>query len=288
MLRRIFTTVLLLAVFGCGRGAEKLARDLGNEDRSTRQEAAQRLLGMGDAAVPALISAVESGNDTAKYIAAQILGKLGDKRAVGPLMQLLKHDHEYIRAVAAEALGKLGDRRVLGPLSIAAKDSFSVVRKSAIEAIGNFRSPDMVPLLLSALKDPSPDVRKNAVAALAYFQSNIELANPRDDVIDAIEAAASDPDESVRYVAVQALGNLRDRTAVPILIDMIAWNEDISDWNEPSTWVRQEAVIALGKIGDLDAVKPLEEFLSRAGKDEQKVTLKVLEDLTGNKYILED
>ncbi len=288
MLRKILILAFLLAVSGCGEETEKLAQKLGDEDRVTRERAAHRLLGMGKAGVPALISTLESGNDTAKYIAAQVLGKLGDKRAVDPLIQLLDYDHEYIRAAAAEALGKLGDRRVLEPLAAATKDSFDVVRKSAIAAIGNFRSPDMVSLLLSSLKDPSPEVRKNAVAALSYFQSNIGLANPQDEIIDSIEAAAYDPDESVRYVVAQSLGTLRDRTAVPILIGMIAWDRGIGDWDEPSTWVRQEAVIALGKIGDLDAVKPLEEFLSHGNQDEQRVTLKVLEDLTGNEYILED
>ena len=48
--------------------------------------------------------------------AAEALGYLGDTRAVGPLIQILKDEEPLVRGSAAFALGKLNDTRAVGPL----------------------------------------------------------------------------------------------------------------------------------------------------------------------------
>ena len=48
--------------------------------------------------------------------AAWALGKIGDKRAVEPLIEALKHEHVGLRATSADSLGELGDERAVEPL----------------------------------------------------------------------------------------------------------------------------------------------------------------------------
>ncbi len=52
----------------------------------------------------------------------RLLGKLGDKRAVLPLIEALKDEDEDVRKEAAEALGELEDKRAVVPLIEALKD----------------------------------------------------------------------------------------------------------------------------------------------------------------------
>jgi len=275
---------VLLAVAlldGCTgeKAARRLVKGLRSSNRSARLNAGERLVALGPAAVPALIEAVETGSDTVKYIGAQVLGRISDPRATEALIKLLSHRHEHIRAVAAEALGRLGDQRAVGPLVSTLSDPFADVRKEAALGLGHLRAASAIDTLIHVLaEDTDTEVRINAIRSLALIQSRLGTRKAHDGLIDAIEIAAQDLDDNVRYVAVQCLGNMRDRTAVSILIARL---------NDPNTHIRQESARALSKIGDLRAVEPLTELFSRADADEAKVIETALENLTGQDYELE-
>jgi HEAT repeat protein len=91
-------------------------RDINKEKRRT----AVMKLGMlgGDDAIRALIRTVE--NDYEDLIvrgrAALMLGKLGDTRAVTPLIKALEAPGYQIPLHAAQALGQLRDPRAIAPL----------------------------------------------------------------------------------------------------------------------------------------------------------------------------
>ena len=70
--------------------------------------------------------------------AADMLGQLGDVRAVEPLIACLKDQDKDIRAIAADALGELEDARAVEPLIACLKDQNSDVRYSAADALGNW------------------------------------------------------------------------------------------------------------------------------------------------------
>jgi HEAT repeat protein len=64
------------------------------------------------------------------------LAKIGDKRAVKPLCELLVNDKESrVRAAAARAVGELKDQTAVTPLIGALKDSDSQVRGDAASAL---------------------------------------------------------------------------------------------------------------------------------------------------------
>lgn len=76
-----------------------------------------------------------SSNDKARLAAVVSLARLGDKRAMKPLVAALGDPNAQIRTVAAAALGKLGHKAALPTLkSVATDDVDPGVRASAKEA----------------------------------------------------------------------------------------------------------------------------------------------------------
>ena len=67
--------------------------------------------------------------------AAEALGRLGDVRAFEALVEASGSHHESVRAAAAEALGRLGDVRAVGPLTRALDDTFECVWRAAEQAL---------------------------------------------------------------------------------------------------------------------------------------------------------
>ena len=68
------------------------------------------------------IAELEHGDWHGKGEAARALGKLGDIRAVEPLVAALEDEDYGVAMAAAEALGALGDSRAVEPLIAALED----------------------------------------------------------------------------------------------------------------------------------------------------------------------
>jgi HEAT repeat protein len=80
------------------------------KDRRTDRgwsDVADDLAKLGPSAVPRLIRALRDNDCMARSVAAWALGKLGDRRAVEPLKELLGDGNADIRKAAAEALKRL-------------------------------------------------------------------------------------------------------------------------------------------------------------------------------------
>lgn len=127
------------------------------------------LAALGPPAVPHLIAALKRDPPTVRACAALALGKIGDARAIDPLLKALREDGPLVpffagmalvelrqpltepltamlqdpdwhaRVLAAEMLGMLGDERATGPLEQAANDPDERVRTAATEALQRHR-----------------------------------------------------------------------------------------------------------------------------------------------------
>jgi HEAT repeat protein len=110
-------------------------RDYNKEKRRT----AVMKLGLvgGDQAITALILAVQNRNEDliVRGRAALMLGKLGDPRAVFPLIKALDAPGMQTPINAAQALGKLGDQRAIKPLLLLASSDDEKLRSTALEAL---------------------------------------------------------------------------------------------------------------------------------------------------------
>lgn len=174
--------------------------------------------------------------------AAVSLGRVGDTRAVDPLITALNDEDSSVRLNAAVSLGEIGDPRAIGPLIETLNDETPEVWRNVTEALGKFGEPAVDPLIavLSDRNQQSSYVRPQAALALGY------TGNAR--AVDPLIKALQDEEWLVRSQAARALGYIGDLKAVEPLIEAL----DDEEWT-----VLGSVATALGKIGDPKAVDPL-------------------------------
>ena len=124
---------------------------------------------IGKPAVETLITALQDRDPVIRMIAAEALGKIGDKRAVEPLINLL--EDEEVKIVAAEALGKIGDKRAINPLiKWALEDNYFAI--TAFKALGEIGKPAIEPLIEVLVKSEDWDITKLAKKTLKEIDPN--------------------------------------------------------------------------------------------------------------------
>ncbi len=171
-------------------------------------------------------------NYKVRLACADSLGRIGDRFAVAPLIDVVKDEGEksvYLRESAVSALGLLGDTRAVDPLVsiIETKqgimDKFSFLKERAIEAItrmgfgGNER---VFKALKNSLSDESSQVRINAIEAL------MDSDNPK--AFDTIkECMLNDTDEEVKKNALIALYNMSDRSILDEVIKSPKYSDSL-------------------------------------------------------------
>ena len=166
-----FAAVLVMAItFESALAPGDYYVDLLSDDNAGvrwRKMAAEILGQLGDRrAVDPLIKALSHHNYDVRQAAAEALGQLGDDRAVDPLSKALADDDRWVRLAAAEALGQLGDKQAADSLINALSDNYFSVRRTAAKALGELGDKRAVDPLVKALSDDSSDVRKAAKTAL--------------------------------------------------------------------------------------------------------------------------
>jgi HEAT repeat protein len=111
--------------------------------------------------------------------AAEQLGRLGDSRAVAPLIDVLQNAENYYhvvtRAAAAMALGKLGTTPAIDALRTAINDSSAEVSSESILALAALRATDALPALIEIIRNFNGYylnvTRHAAVRALGQFRA---------------------------------------------------------------------------------------------------------------------
>ena len=260
---------LCVGLLSCAaQQAEYYIDQLDDSRRQVRLDASHALVQLGGAAIEPLLDRATAGSDSLRYITAQILGQIGDRRAIPFLTSLLRDDNRYVREQAVRALGQLDAPRLHPTLaSVLAADSVPEVRGAAAWSLGNLRDTTAVPSLVRALTDTVPSVRRQALAALQFLWTPAAEAAALD--------ALRDRDDNVRYIAAQLLGHHRTHRALDALCLALA---------DDNIWVRTESARTLGRIGDTTAVRPLERmFAEREGPDHEAAK-EALHLLTGLNY----
>ncbi len=82
------------------------------------------------------------------------------------------------RAAAATILGNIGDRSAVGPLISLLNDKDPKVREKAVTALNSVLDPRAVEPLIGALKDPDADVKREATRALRAITGESFGKNP--------------------------------------------------------------------------------------------------------------
>lgn len=160
---------------------------------------------------------------------ADALGKIGDRYAVAPLIDLVQDEEEksvYLKESAASALGAIGDMRAIDPLVsiLEAKqgflDKFSFLKERVIEALGklNLDNGKVLRALKKSLLDSSPMVRINAIEAIMNSDS--------EEAPDLIRDCLKDEDKEVQKNALIAMYNLEGRD----VLDDVLLSKEYSDY----------------------------------------------------------
>lgn len=163
---------------------------------------------------------------------ADALGRIGDRFAVAPLIDVVKDEDEksiYLRESAVSALGLLGDTRALDPIVSILEtkqgilNKFTFLKERAIEALIKMGFGDnerVYKALKDSLSDESSQVRINAIEAL------MDSENPK--AFDTIKACLiNDNDEEVKKNALIALYNMSDRSILDDVINSKVYSDKL-------------------------------------------------------------
>ena len=163
-------------------------------------------------------------NYRVRLACADALGRIGDRFAVAPLIDVVTDEDEksvYLRESAVSALGLLGDARAVDPLVSILEtkkgimDKFSFLKERAIEALSKMGFNDnerVFKALKNSLMDESSQVRINAIEAL------MDSDHPK--AYETIkECLENDSNVEVRKNAMIALYNISDRSILDEVIN---------------------------------------------------------------------
>jgi HEAT repeat protein len=183
------------------QAVEPLIAALASADAWLAPRIADILARHGDAVVDPLLTVLGgSGSHPARAWAANVLGEVKAQRAFPTLVRCLDDADEEVRAKAATALGRLGDRRAVHPLlDHLLTDPAPFVRVRIATTLGQLGGPEVMDRLVRSLGDPAWWVRMRAVEALEQIGSPVE---------GPLVIALNDPDPEIRRRAAVALERL--------------------------------------------------------------------------------
>jgi hypothetical protein len=135
-----------------------------------------------------------SSSDKERISAVTALGRLGDKRALRPLVAALRDDSPTVRAIAAAALGKLGHRASIPALRETTSDHDPLVRKRAQEALAQVHSANGLPAPGSEALPATPPASSVASKppVRAGFGSAPRATPARPDLFVVVKSATDD------------------------------------------------------------------------------------------------
>ena len=199
------------------------------------------------------------------------------ERTFSLMLELLQDEAPEVRRVAVESLGKIGDPRAVDPILSLQHDPAAIVREASVLAMGRLKptaTEGVVALLTQALEDPVESVRQAAVVAVGEIEPGTRLLQPvvgllrssdarvrraavqallqidASQSIPALVAAGRDSDAEVRQGIVAAVGEWGGAAVSPWLRERLA--------EDSAPGVRAEAAYRLGLLSDLDVRAALE------------------------------
>lgn len=191
-------------------------------------------------AIEVLIAALEDRDDRTeaggyplRRNAARALGKLGDHRAIPPLLRALECTDFYVREAAAQSLEKLGDsgciprliellnNRVPGTLPAPEPPHLIQPFDAILEALGTLGAIDAIPDILPFLDHSIPRVRYAAARAMYQLTPNPEIASQYG---DRLVAALSNDDLQLRRTVLADIGAIGYLPAADAIAQTLAEN----------------------------------------------------------------
>jgi HEAT repeat protein len=228
------------------------------------------LVEIGSAVTLRVTDVLRDSDFGARWHAAEVLGEIGDTRAVEPLIELLGDSNDTVQRSAIESLGKLKDTRALVRIaklySLQEKTDLDFLLKpTIIRALGNF-GPEAVDELIRMLKSDD-------ITILAFAQRSLRQIGPP--ASGALLEVLDSKLEYARWVAVTLLGEFRQVEAIEPLIGLLDSEESL---------IKTQAADSLVLIGE-PAVEPLIAALTGRPLEIRKNAAKVLGRIGGKRAL---
>jgi HEAT repeat protein len=257
---------LALGQLGDVRAIGPLIEVLKDSDESVRSKAVGPLSNFSHSPVVELfIQMLKDRRWSAEMLPniARFLGKMGDKRAIDPLIKSLNYSNKLRCGFALDYESRENGRYV--PLFAGLK--VEEPRLAVVEALNQLTGSSAVELLFNILRQPNHPLRPDAAKALGNLG---ELSQLR--LINALQ----DEDSFVRQSAAEALGNIGDEHAVPALIEALDDEDDE---------VRLSAIESLRWIDNKKAVEPLMHQLGDSNWQVREAAIRALSRLRDDRAI---
>lgn len=249
-----------------------LVNALNNPNTRVGHMAETALTRIGAPAVPQLVQALVGGTPQVRNWASIALGEIAEP-SIAPLEKIIGNPSTPApaRAAAATALGGTGMPAALQPLQKAAGAAESDVRIAALRALVKLGSPDGTKYLVAGLSDPVVSVRDVAMNLLKNWRMDpvekllkeVEASGTPDAkrraAIASVFAQSSVTNQLLQEVTTAAPQQAGAAVAAaagpqPLLVEAAV------DAACPAN-VRSDAIIALGYIGDQQAITQLQSLL---------------------------
>jgi HEAT repeat protein len=202
-----------------------------------RAFAAELLGRVGNAqAVPALletVAATRTEDADVREIALRALARIGDPRAVGPLVEALKNSEVWLVPRIADILTRHGALSVDPMIAFLEDPARHPARAWAASILGEVGATRAFPALVRALTDLDDEVRAKSASALGRIGDGRAVGYLLDHLL-------SDPAPFVRARIAQALGQFDEPEVVERLVRALG---------DPAWWVRMRSVEALEQVG---------------------------------------
>jgi len=210
------TTVRALQQSPDPRALPGLIRCLHGDDWQLREEAAIALGRSRDRrATAALVETLRdySGDHAVQELAAQALGEIGDPDAIPALLEAVEKGDESTHAAARQALARIPG--AIEAVNAALTSGSALRRRAAVDALPAIGGGSSVGAVAARLGDVNPDVRQAAARALGEIKAEsapAHLARALDDPdfevrAEAAGAAGALPEESGYPLLTRALGD---------------------------------------------------------------------------------
>jgi HEAT repeat protein len=160
------TAALALGETGDKRAIEPLKRSLKSKDTELRMAAAAALLHFGDEKSAKILQEALKKDDMQAVEAASALAQSPHPKALPWLVEAMERN-PHIRGYCARAIGKIGDKKAVEALLNVLKDEGSYTREQAVAALAVLKDRRVLPNLIDLMvNDPDDDVRSKAHDAL--------------------------------------------------------------------------------------------------------------------------
>jgi len=253
----------------------KLTDRFSDPDPRVRARAARAVGQIGDPrAITPLESLLSDANGTVRREAADALGQIGNRQALQALLDLYDDEDERVRRVAVGAFGRFSNDRPVEYLVSALGDSSPAVRRTAVyslvELLSNVptdrshRIRETVVDQLSETDDatvvaPLVEILRESTGTAQRRNTAWMLGRVMDDpsnreAVDTLVDALQDDDRMTRQFAATSLAAVGGSHARR---ELLALAEDEGVDSD----VRGQAVFTLGKVGDDETARRLQDLL---------------------------